>query len=118
MRLPTGTVVPSTLGPHVEQVGWGVARQVVRALREAGSDDPLLDALPDLAEQPAHLAYAVFLGRTATALALVRLAGDGAAYVGEVLLPDADPATHDALVVRALHDVEAAGAAWLDVPDP
>ena len=69
MRARTGLVTPAPDGPHVEQVGWGVARQVVRVLRAAGVDDPagILDRLPEVAEAPGFLAYAVFEGRTATA---------------------------------------------------
>jgi hypothetical protein len=110
-------VVPSTYGPHVEQVGWGVARQVTRALREQGVEDPLLDLLPQVAEQPGHLAYAVFRDRTATAVALVRTEGDLATYLGAVVAPGAEPGTDSALVVRALHDAANAGADWLAVPD-
>ena len=52
---------------HVEQIGWGVARQVVRVLRDQGVQDPagILDRLPDVAEVEGFLAYAVFEGRTA-----------------------------------------------------
>jgi hypothetical protein len=103
---------------HVEQIGWGVGRQVVRVLREQGVHDPagILDRLPDVAEVDGFLAYAVFEGRTATAAALVQLPGpDGgtATYLGEALAPDADPAVHEALVARAKHDVANAGAEWL-----
>jgi hypothetical protein len=99
---------------HVEQIGWGVARQVVRILREQGVHDPagILDRLPDVAEVDGFLAYAVFEGPTATAAALVELPGPGgeeATYLGDALTPDADPGTHDALVVRAKHDVASAG---------
>lgn len=99
---------------HVEQIGWGVSRQVVRILREAGVTDPagILDRLPDVAEVDGFLAYAVFEGRTATAAALVQLPGpDGGAatYLGDVLATDAEPGTHDALVARAQHDVANAG---------
>jgi hypothetical protein len=103
---------------HVEQIGWGVGRQVVRVLREQGVHDPagILDRLPDVAEVDGFLAYAVFEGRTATAAALVQLPGpDGgtATYLGEALTPGADPAVHEALVARAKHDVANAGAEWL-----
>jgi hypothetical protein len=103
---------------HVEQIGWGVARQVVRVLREASVHDPegILDRLPEVAEVDGFLAYAVFAGRTATAAALVELPGpegDTATYLGEALTPDADPGTHDALVARAKHDVANAGVEWL-----
>ncbi len=121
MRAPTGGVTPAPRGPHVEQVGWGVARQVVRVLREQGAEDDLLDRLADLAERPGHLVYAVFAGRTATAVALVELpAGrDGAAtYVADVVTTDAAPGTREALVVRALHDVANAGMGWLDLAEP
>jgi hypothetical protein len=99
---------------HVEQIGWGVSRQVVRILREAGVTDPagILDRLPDVAEVDGFLAYAVFEERTATAAALVELPGpdgDTATYVGDALVPDADPGTHEALVARAKHDVANAG---------
>ena len=98
----------------VEQIGWGVGRQVVRVLREARAEDPagILDRLPDVAEVDGFLAYAVFTGRTATAAALVELPGpDGgvATYLGDALAPDALPGTHEALVARAHHDVANAG---------
>ena len=118
MRARTGLVTPAPDGPHVEQVGWGVARQVVRVLREAGVEDPagILDRLPDVAEAPGFLAYAVFEGRTATAAALVELPGpdgDTATYLGDVLTPAAPAGTHDALVARAKHDAANAGVEWL-----
>lgn len=114
--LLTGLVEPSTLGPFVEQVGWGVARQVVRRLADDGLEqDELLAALPDRAEAPGWVAYAVFAGRTAVAVALVHLDGAEATYVGEVLGPGAGPGTGEALLVRALHDAGAAGAAVLHV---
>jgi hypothetical protein len=121
VRARTGLVTPAPDGPHVEQVGWGVARQVVRVLREQEAPDPdgILDRLPDLAEAPGFLGYAVFDGRTATAAALVALPGPGAesaTYLGEVRIPAADSDTSTALVVRALHDVAGAGVAWLTVP--
>jgi hypothetical protein len=118
VRARTGLVTPAPDGPHVEQVGWGVARQVVRVLRERGVEDPhlLLDRLPEVAETAGFLAYAVFSGRTATAAAIIELPGpdqDAATYLGDVLSPDAEPGTHDALVARALHDVANAGVEWL-----
>lgn len=124
---PTGTVSPAPDGPHVEQVGWGVARQVARVLAAELEQVPtLLDDVVRLAEAPGFLAYAVFEGRTALAVALVSLPGervgldvDGvAAYVGDVVVPDAPPGVREALVVRALHDVANAGVAWLRVTDP
>jgi len=118
VRARTGQVTPAPDGPHVEQVGWGVARQVARVLRDRGVDDPgsILERLPEVAETPGFLAYAVFEGRTATAAAIVELPGpgeDAATYVGDVLSPDAAPGTREALVVRALHDVANAGVEWL-----
>jgi hypothetical protein len=118
MRARTETVAPAPDGPHVEQVGWGVARQVVRILREQEVNDPagILDRLPDVAEVDGFFAYAVFKGRTATAAALVELPGpdsDTATYLGEALAPDADPGTREALVARAKHDVANAGVEWL-----
>ena len=103
---------------HVEQIGWGVARQVVRVLCEAGVEDPagILDRLPDVAEVDGFLAYAVFEGRTATAAALVELPGPGgdtATYLGDALTADADPRTHDALLARAKHDAANAGVQHL-----
>lgn len=115
MRARTGLVTPTPGGPHVEQVGWGVARQVVRVLREQGAEGELLGRLPDLAERPGHLVYAVFRGRTATAVALVELAGETGTYVGDVLVPGAEDGTREALVVRALHDAANAGADWLEL---
>jgi hypothetical protein len=123
VRTRTGSATPDPDGPHVEQVGWGVSRQVVRVLREHGVSDPagVLDRLPEVAETSGFLAYAVFEGRTATAAALVALpGGDGeeetATYLGDVLVADAPPGTREALVSRALHDVANAGVAWLEVP--
>lgn len=114
--LLTGLVEPSTLGPFVEQVGWGVGRQVVRRLVEDGlEEDDLLAGLPDRAEAPGWAAYAVFAGRAAVAVALVHLEGPEATYVGEVVGPGAAPGTSEALLVRALHDAGAAGAAVLHV---
>ncbi len=121
MRARTGQVTPAPGGPHVEQVGWGVARQVVRVLRERGAADPLLERLPDLAELPGHLVYAVFADRTATAVAHVELSADrtgAATYVADVLTAQAAPGTREALVVRALHDVAKAGADWLHLAEP
>ena len=121
MRARTGLVTPAPGAPHVEQVGWGVARQVVRVLREQGVEDPdqVLDQLPEQAETDGLLAYAVFESRTATAAALVRLPNDGepAVYLGDVVTVEAWPGTRQALVVRALHDVANAGVAWLEVPE-
>ena len=122
MRARTGLVTPAPDGPHVEQIGWGVARQVVRVLREAGVVDPagILARLPELAEAPASLAYAVFEGRTATAAALVELPGPEGAeatYLGDAVVPNAATGTREALVVRALHDVANAGVDWLVVPE-
>jgi hypothetical protein len=106
---------------HVEQIGWGVARQVARVLREKGVEDPdgILDRLPDVAEREGFLAYAVFEGRSATAAALVQLPekdGVAATYAGEVLTEDASEGTHDALVARARHDAANAGVERLDGP--
>ncbi len=81
------------MAPRVEQVGWGVARQVRRVLREADAGhDAFLDRVVERAEAPGHLAYAVFQGRTAVALALVRVGPGDAAYLGDVVLPDAPAA--------------------------
>ena len=122
MRARTGLVTPAPDGPHVEQVGWGVARQVARVLREQVVEDPsgVLERLPQVAETPGFLAYAVFEGRTATAAALVLLEDDSgvAVYLGEVVTDGARPGTREALVVRALHDVANADVPWLEVPDP
>jgi hypothetical protein len=120
VRARTGLVTPAPDGPHVEQVGWGVARQVVRVLRETGVDDAagILDRLPELAEVSSFLAYAVFVRRTATAAALVSLGQDSAVYVGDALTAEAADGTREALVVRALHDVANAGVTWLEVPEP
>jgi hypothetical protein len=123
VRARTGLVTPAPDGLHVEQVGWGVARQVVQVLREAGAVDPagILDRLPDVAEANGFLAYAVFEGRTATAAALVELPGPGgeeATYLGAAVVPDAPSGTRETLVVRALHDVANAGVDWLVVPSP
>ncbi len=88
----TGRVTPAPDPPggaRVEQVGWGVARQVARVLREAAGDDDVLDEVVEHAEAPGHLAYAVFLDRTAVALALVRVGPGDAAYLGDVVLADA-----------------------------
>lgn len=116
-RVRAGQVTPAPDGPHVEQVGWGVARQVARLLAER-VDDPLLARLPELAEAPGHLVHVLFERRTATAAALVELVGDTAHYRGDVVLPDATPEARLALVVRASYDAAAAGATWLAVPDP
>ncbi len=123
MRAQTGLVTPAPDGPHVEQVGWGVARQVVRVLHEHGVDDPgrILERLPDVAETPGFLAYAVFERRTATAAALVELPSTGeevATYLGDAVTPAARSGTREALVIRALHDVANAGVPWLAVPEP
>ena len=122
MRARTGLVTPAPDGPHVEQIGWGVARQVVRVLREVDVVDPVgvLDRLPDVAEAAGFLAYAVFAGRTATAAALVELPGPGGAeatYLGDAVVSNAATGTREALVVRALHDVANAGVDWLVVPE-
>ncbi len=82
------------------------------------ADDPagILDRLPEVAETPGFLAYAVFEGRTATAAAIVELPGpegDTATYVGDVVTPAAEPGTRESLVARALHDVAGAGVEWL-----
>ncbi|GAB3992428.1 hypothetical protein [Nocardioides marmoraquaticus] len=117
--LLTGLVEPSTLAPFVEQVGWGVGRQVVRRLHADGVEvGVLLDELPDRAEAPGWAAYAVLEGRTAVAVALVHLAGERATYVGDVVAPTAPPGTREALLVRALHDAGAAGADVLQVTQP
>ena len=90
---------PRRTAPHVEQVGWGVARQVVRVLREARRSTTRPGSstgCPEVAEAQGFLAYAVFEGRTATAAALVELAGpdgDTATYLGDVLTPAA-PSRH------------------------
>ena len=110
-------MTPSPYGPHVEQVGWGVARQVVRTLREGGATAAGLDVVPGLAEDDRHLVYAVLERRSATGLAWVTLGRDTARYEGEVLGPDAVPGTREALVVRALYDVARHGLDWLEVPD-
>lgn len=117
MVLATGGVSPSTVGPFVEQVGTGVARQVARRLDPSGArDETLLALLADAAEEPGFVAYAVFEGRTAVALALLRIEADRATYLGEVVAPTAPPGTGSALLVRALHDVAAAGVGRLAVP--
>jgi hypothetical protein len=122
VRARTGLVTPAPDGPHVEQVGWGVARQVARVLREQGVEDPdgVLDRLPQVAETPGFLAYAVFERRTATAAAIVLLEDDAgvAVLLGEVVTKDAPEGVREALVVRALHDVANAGVDWLEVPEP
>ena len=128
-RVRTGRVTPAPDPPdglRVEQVGWGVARQVSRLLTGPGGssgDDVLLEDVVRLAEAPGFLAHAVFLGRTAVALSLVSLPGDGspqaadeASYVGAVVAPDAPSGTREALLVRALHDVGSAGVPWLGLP--
>ena len=120
----TGRVTPAPDGPHVEQVGWGVARQVVRALESEldGAPPALLAEVPRLAEVPGFLAYAVLEGRRALGVALVSLPGvvhDGtASYVGDVLAPGADAGVRRALLVRALHDVGNAGVPWLEADLP
>ncbi|SDS31448.1 hypothetical protein SAMN04488570_1607 [Nocardioides scoriae] len=121
----TGLVTPAPDGPHVEQVGWGVARQVARVLGEAlaaqDREPPaVLAELSGLAERPGFVAYVVFAGRTATAAALVQLAADDelAVHLGDVVVePDPGRArwAREALVVRALHDAAAAGVPWLAV---
>ncbi len=43
-------MTPAPDGPHVEQVGWGVARQVARVLLGPGTSDALVvRALHDVA---------------------------------------------------------------------
>ncbi|KQT94227.1 hypothetical protein ASG49_04825 [Marmoricola sp. Leaf446] len=116
-RVRAGQVTPAPGGPHVEQVGWGVARQVARLLA-AQVDDPLLARLPELAEAPGHVVHVLFERRTATAAALVELVGDTAFYRGDVVLADAVPQARLALLVRASYDAAAAGATWLAVPHP
>jgi hypothetical protein len=122
VRARTGLVTPAPGGPHVEQVGWGVARQVARVLREQGVDDPdgVLDRLPHVAETPGFLAYAVFEGRTATAAAIVLLEDDAgvAVLLGEVATERAGPDVREAIVVRALHDVANAGVPGWRCPVP
>lgn len=118
VELVTGRVEPSTVGPHVEQVGWGVARQVARALLEQVGPAPLLEELPERAEAAGWAAYAVFEGRSAVAVALAHLVGPRATYAGEVVAADAPAGTHEALLVRALHDAAAAGAGTLRVARP
>ena len=120
---PTGLTTPAPGAPHVEQIGWGVARQVADLLR-AQVDEPALELLADvvrLAETPGFLAYAVFEGRTALAVALVSLPGDpadAASYVGDVLAADAPAQSRTALLVRALHDVATAGVGRLETNLP
>lgn len=118
----TGRVVPTPGGPHVEQVGWGVARQVATALVPADPGEAaLLADIVRLAETSGFLAYAVFERRTALAVALVSLPGDPdlpASYVGDVVSPDAPPGVREALLVRALHDTANAGVRRLAVPVP
>lgn len=124
----TGQVTPAPDGPHVEQVGWGVARQVARVLGDAldaqGRGRPaLLEALSGLAERPGFVVHVVLAGRTAVAASLVQLAGDDdlALHLGDVVA-EPDPARarwlREALVVRALHDAAAAGVPWLAVASP
>ncbi len=115
-RIRAGQVTPAPGGPHVEQVGWGVARQVARLLAEQ-VDDPLLARLPELAEAPGHLVHVLFERRTATAASLVELVGDTGVYRGDVVLGGAVEQARLALVVRASYDAAAAGATWLAVPD-
>jgi hypothetical protein len=115
--LATGGVSPSTVGPFVEQVGQGVARQVARLLAPSGpGDEALLGRLSEPAEADGFATYAVFEGRTAVALALVRLGNGRAIYVGDVVTAAAPPGTRAALLVRALHDAAAAGIDRLVVP--
>ena len=121
----TGRVTPAPDALHVEQVGWGVARQVTRAVAEARADDPpLLGEVVRSAEAPGLLAYAVLEGRSALGVGLVSLhaAGPGApdataAYVGDVLVPGSDPSVRVAMLVRALHDAAQAGCAQLVVDE-
>lgn len=114
--LPTGTVEPAPDAPRVEQVGWGVARQVVARLVEAGVEHPLLDVVAELAERPGHAAYACFEGTRAHGLALLRLDGVRARHLGQALAPTAPPGLSEAFVARMLHDAGRAGAARLLVP--
>lgn len=114
-RIRAGQVTPAPGGPHVEQVGWGVARQVARLLGEQ-VDDPLLARLPELAEAPGHVVLVLFERRTAAAAALVELVGDTAVYRSNVVLPGAPEEARLALLVRASYDAAAAGATWLAVP--
>lgn len=118
VELVTGAVEPSTHGPHVEQVGWGVARQVARLLAEQVGPRSLLEELPARAEEAGWAAYAVFEGRTAVAVALVHLALPRATYAGETVTDGAPAGTREALLVRALHDAAAAGAVALTVSRP
>lgn len=119
----TGRVTPAPGALHVEQVGWGVARQVARAVADR-RDDPggppsLLEDVVRLAEAPGFLAYAVLAGRSALGLGLVSLAGSApavAAYVGDVLA-DGDQPVRAAMVVRALHDAAQAGCTQLVVDE-
>ena len=124
----TGQVTPAPDGPHVEQIGWGVARQVARVLAEAlagqGRGAPaLLAELSGLAERPGFVVHVVFAGRTAVAASLVQLSADDdlALHLGDVVAePDPLQARwlREALVVRALHDAAAAGVPWLAVTSP
>lgn len=115
--LATGGVSPSTLGPFVEQVGEGVARQVARRLEPADPrEEELLERLSGSAELAGFATYAVFEGRDAVALALVRLELGRARYLGELVTPVAPAGTSTALLVRALHDAASAGIEHLAVP--
>ncbi|MCW2819336.1 MAG: hypothetical protein JWR42_2123, partial [Marmoricola sp.] len=78
----TGRVTPAPDALHVEQVGWGVARQVARSVADGragpGGPDgppPLLEDVVRLAETPGFLAYAVLVGHTALGVGLVSLPG-------------------------------------------
>ena len=42
-RIRAGQVTPAPGGPHVEQVGWGVARQVARLLAEQVDESAYLN---------------------------------------------------------------------------
>lgn len=123
----TGRVTPAPDALHVEQVGWGVARQVARAVAarrdDPGGPPPLLADLVRLAETSGFLAYAVLDGREALGVGLVSLPGvpgaadASASYVGDVLVPGTDLPVRAAMVVRALHDAARAGCARLVVDE-
>ncbi|MCW2865920.1 MAG: hypothetical protein JWR20_108 [Marmoricola sp.] len=117
----TGRVTPAPDALHVEQVGWGVARQVARSVAASRGDAPaLLEDLVRLAEAPGFLAYAVLEGRSALGVGLVSLPGapDAAAsYVGDVVVPGSDLPVRATMLVRALHDVARAGFTRLVVDE-
>ena len=124
----TGRVTPAPDALHVEQVGWGVARQVALSVAD-GRDDPegappLLEDVLRLAEAPGFVAYAVLEGRRALGVGLVSLpatepgrADATATYVGDVVVPGSDPSVRTAMVIRALHDAAQAGFARLVVDE-